>query len=84
MSLILASNSQIRKTMFEQAGLVFEVRSPDFDEGSAKNSGLEGEQLVRALAEGKAGSGGATHGRSAGCPSTSASTRPPSRSGTST
>ena len=32
MSLILASNSQIRRTMLEQAGLQFEVRSPDFDE----------------------------------------------------
>ena len=54
MSLILASNSQIRQSMLDQAGLTFEVRAPDFDEGPAKRSGLEGEALVRALAEGKA------------------------------
>ena len=54
MSLILASNSQIRRLMLEQAGLEFEVRPPDFDEEPVKRSGLEGEQLVRVLAEGKA------------------------------
>ena len=56
MSLILASNSQIRREMLEQAGLQFAVRSPDFDEESVKRSGLAGERLVRALAEGKAAS----------------------------
>lgn len=54
MSLILASNSQIRRAMLEQIGLEFEVRTPDFDEGEAKRNGLGGEQLVRTLAEGKA------------------------------
>ncbi|HEY0628344.1 MAG TPA: nucleoside triphosphate pyrophosphatase [Sphingomicrobium sp.] len=56
MSLILASNSQIRRAMLEQVGLQFEVQSPDFDEEQAKRAGLEGEPLVRALAEGKAAS----------------------------
>jgi septum formation protein len=56
MSLILASNSQIRQSMLEQAGLEFEIRPPDFDEEPAKRAGLGGEQLVRALAEGKAAS----------------------------
>ena len=56
MSLILASNSQIRRAMLEQAGLAFEIRSPAFDEDSAKREGLTGEQLVRVLAEGKAAS----------------------------
>ncbi len=42
--------------MLEQAGLSFEVRSPDFDEGAAKQQGFAGEQLVRILAEGKAAS----------------------------
>lgn len=57
MSLILASNSQIRRAMLEQAGISFEVRSPDFDEEAAKrDTVLTGEQLVRSLAEGKAAS----------------------------
>jgi nucleoside triphosphate pyrophosphatase len=56
MSLILASNSQIRRSMLQQAGLEFEVRPPDFDEELAKREGLEGEGLVRALSEGKAAS----------------------------
>ena len=38
MSLILASNSQIRRTMLEQAGVEFDVRSPDFDEDSVKQA----------------------------------------------
>ena len=55
MSLILASNSQIRRSMLEQAGLVFEARAPGFDEESAKQGlGGDGEILARALAEGKA------------------------------
>ena len=56
MSLILASNSQIRRSMLLQAGLKFEVQPPDFDEEPAKRGGLEGEELVRALSEGKAAS----------------------------
>jgi len=57
MSLILASNSQIRRSMLEQAGVRFEVRQPDFDEDILKRqAGLEGENLSRRLAEGKAAS----------------------------
>jgi septum formation protein len=56
MSLILASNSQIRRAMLEQVGLSFEVVSPEFDEGQAKQQGLSGEQLATELAEGKAAS----------------------------
>jgi septum formation protein len=63
MSLILASNSQIRRSMLEQAGLTFEVRSPSFDEDESKRVFAgDVEQLARTLAEGKAasvvGSGG--------------------------
>lgn len=54
MSLILASNSQIRREMLEQAGLSFEVRPPDFDEQPVKSGGDSGELLARRLAEGKA------------------------------
>lgn len=54
MSLILGSNSQIRREMLEQAGVECTVRSPEFDETQAKNDGLSGEQLARRLAEGKA------------------------------
>ena len=54
MSLILASNSQIRHQMLAQAGVEFEVRSPNFDEEAAKKDGLGGEELARLLAEGKA------------------------------
>ena len=56
MSLILASNSQIRRAMLAQAGLEFAARSPDFDEEPVKADGLDGEPLVRMLAEGKAAS----------------------------
>lgn len=57
MSLILASNSQIRRTMLDQAGLIFEVCSPEFDESPAKQGKqCRGEDLCRALAEGKAAS----------------------------
>jgi septum formation protein len=57
MSLILASNSQIRRSMLDQAGLAFEVRSPEFDEVRAK-AGFSGQphELARMLAEGKAAS----------------------------
>jgi septum formation protein len=56
MSLILASNSQIRREMLDQAGVKFEIRSPDFDETSAKQAGLDGEELAKRLAQGKAAS----------------------------
>lgn len=57
MSLILASNSQIRKTMLAQAGVKFVVCAPDFDEDEIKQDYREdGESLVRMLAEGKAAS----------------------------
>ncbi len=55
--MILASNSQIRRTMLEQAGVGFNVRSPDFDEAAVKaGPDLGGEQLARRLAESKAAS----------------------------
>ena len=55
MSLILASNSQIRRLMLEQAGLKFTVRPPEFDEDSVKQDhDSDGESLARSLAEGKA------------------------------
>ena len=57
MSLILASNSQIRRIMLAQAGLEFAVGSPDFDEDRVKQEhDGDGETLVRELAEGKAAS----------------------------
>lgn len=57
MSLILASNSQIRRAMLEQAGLQFEVRSPTFDEDEVKRDfDGDSEILARALAAGKAAS----------------------------
>ena len=60
MSLILASNSQIRRQMLEQAGIDFQVRPPRFDEDEAKRRlGSDGESLALALAEGKAASIGA-------------------------
>ncbi len=57
MSLILASNSQIRKEMLDQGGIEFEVRSPAFDEDEAKR-GFDGdsEKLAMTLAAGKAAS----------------------------
>jgi septum formation protein len=55
MSLILASNSQIRRIMLEQAGLEYVVRSPDFDEDFIKHDHAgDGDTLTRQLAEGKA------------------------------
>lgn len=56
MSLILASKSEIRRSMLTQAGVAFEVRPPDFDEHSVKQEGFEGEILAARLAEGKAAS----------------------------
>ena len=55
MSLILASNSEIRRAMLTQAGLEFAVRSPSFDEESVKDRHAgDGESLARQLADGKA------------------------------
>ncbi len=55
MSLILASNSQIRRTMLEQAGVDFIVRSPEFDESSVKlGYDGDGKNLALQLAAGKA------------------------------
>ena len=60
MSLILASNSEIRRAMLTQAGLEFVVKSPDFDEQPVKERHVgQGEGLARTLAEGKALSVGA-------------------------
>ncbi|HEU0309619.1 MAG TPA: Maf family protein [Sphingomicrobium sp.] len=57
MSLILASNSQIRRSMLEQAGMEFEVRSPSFDEQRAKRGHRgDAEALALMMAEGKAAS----------------------------
>ena len=56
MSLILASNSQIRREMLVAAGVEHEVRPPEFDEDQVKAAGLLGEDLARRLAEGKAAS----------------------------
>jgi len=55
MSLILASNSEIRRAMLTQAGVEFTVSSPDFDEQKAKvGYGRGSKGLARVLAEGKA------------------------------
>ena len=55
MSLILASNSEIRRHMLTQAGVEFRVISPDFDETPIKRAHTgDGASLVKLLAEGKA------------------------------
>jgi septum formation protein len=54
MSLILASSSQIRREMLKQAGIIFDVRPPRFDEDQVKQTGRKSEELARQLAEGKA------------------------------
>jgi len=55
MSLILASNSQIRRIMLDQAGVEFAVRTADFDEAPVKQGHRGGDgELARTLAEGKA------------------------------
>jgi septum formation protein len=55
MSLILASNSAIRRSMLDQAAVEFEVCSPEFDEQTVKE-GFAGDdqELARQLAGGKA------------------------------
>lgn len=55
MSLILASNSEIRQQMLTQAGVDFCVISPDYDELPVKQAHAgDGAGLARQLAEGKA------------------------------
>ena len=55
MSLILASNSEIRRFMLTQAGIEFAVQPPDFDEELVKERHIgDGESLARRMAEGKA------------------------------
>ena len=55
MSLILASNSEIRRHMLSQAGVEFRSVSPDFDEAPAKLAHVgDGASLARQLAKGKA------------------------------
>lgn len=55
MSLILASNSQIRRAMLDRAGVDFIVRSPEFDESSVKlKHDGDAENLALQLAAGKA------------------------------
>ena len=57
MSLILASNSEIRCSMLTQAGIEFAVQSPDFNEELVKERHAgDGESLARRMAEGKASS----------------------------
>jgi septum formation protein len=57
MSLILASNSQIRRAMLEQAGLEFVVEAPTFNEDAVKlRFAGDSEKLARTLAEAKAAS----------------------------
>lgn len=55
MSLILASNSAIRRILLDHAGVAHEVRSPEFDEAPVKYGHAgDGESLALPLAEGKA------------------------------
>ena len=63
MTLILASNSEIRREMLTQAGVEFRVTSPDFDEATVKRAHVgDGRALALALAEGKARSASADPG----------------------
>ena len=60
MSLILASNSAIRRSLLDQAGLEFSVAPPDFDEESVKAGHMgDDASLALSLAQGKALSVGA-------------------------
>lgn len=55
MSLILASNSEIRRHMLSQAGVEYRVIHPNFDEDPVKHVHRgDAETLCRLLAEGKA------------------------------
>ena len=57
MTLILASNSEIRRHMLTQAGMEFRATSPEFDEATVKQAHVgDGQSLALTLAEGKAGS----------------------------
>lgn len=57
-NLCLASGSATRRTMLENAGLHFEVKNPDYDEGplkqKARAEGWPAERLALHLAEAKA------------------------------
>ena len=53
--MILASKSEIRRYMLDQAGIEFTVLAPDFDEAMAKERHRgDSESLALSLAEGKA------------------------------
>ena len=55
MTLILASESEIRREMLTQAGVEFRATSPDFDEATVKRAHVgDGRALALALAQGKA------------------------------
>ena len=55
MTLILASNSEIRRHMLTQAGIMFRATSPEIDEATVKHAHTgDGHSLALALAEGKA------------------------------
>lgn len=55
MSLILASKSEIRRHMLDQAGVEYRVESPHLDEDIAKQKHVgDGASLATRLAEGKA------------------------------
>ena len=55
MTLILASNSEIRRHMLTQAGVDFRAISPDFNEAAVKQAHVgDGQSLALALANGKA------------------------------
>ena len=62
MPLLLASSSAIRRSLLEQAGVEFQVISPELDEGpiTAAHDGADFE-LALALAEAKAGAVAARH-----------------------
>ncbi len=55
MTLILASNSAIRRTLLDQAGVAHQARAPDYDEAPVKQAHIgDGTSLALRLAEGKA------------------------------
>lgn len=63
MTLILATNSEIRRHMLTQAGVEYRAVSPDFDEAPIKRTHVgDGEVLAKLLAEGKAQSVAAARG----------------------
>ena len=54
MRLVLASSSAIRRAMLEEAGLEFEVASPNIDESAFKANALLTDDLATDLAQAKA------------------------------